>query len=365
LNDTLDLPSPALLFYRELIEANIALMKRLAGRVERLRPHAKTHKTREITRLQLAAGIAKQKCATLAEAEMLAGCAVPDVLIAYPLVGLNCGRLARLMAKFPDTVFSVLADHADGIAQLSAAMQSAGQTVAVVLDLDVGQHRTGVPIGPRAIELYGLLNQSKGLKPGGLHVYDGHNNQAELAGRRSVADALLASVLELRDSLGKLGLAVPRIVFGGTPSFPVWKDLDLPEAELSPGTCVLYDRGYGGKFAELSFTPAALLLTRVVSRPTPDRVTFDLGYKAVASDPPAGERCMLLDLPEGRAVIHNEEHLVIETAHAERYRPGDVALAIPTHVCPTVALHKEAIVIANGQAIDRWQIVARDRVLTV
>jgi D-serine deaminase-like pyridoxal phosphate-dependent protein len=112
-------------------------------------------------------------------------------------------------------------------------------------------------------------------------------------------------------------------------------------------------------------TPAALLLTRVISRPTSTRVTFDLGYKAVASDPPAGKRCVLLGVPSYEAVLQNEEHLVIETPLAERFKPGDEVLAVPTHVCPTVAMHQRAYIIEGGKLAGTWAVVGRDRVLTV
>jgi D-serine deaminase-like pyridoxal phosphate-dependent protein len=112
-------------------------------------------------------------------------------------------------------------------------------------------------------------------------------------------------------------------------------------------------------------TPAAVLFTRVVSRPTANRVTFDLGTKAVASDPPMARRVHLLDVPVYEVVGHNEEHLIIETPDAGRFTPGDVAYALPGHVCPTVALHREAHVVEGGRITDHWPIVARDRVLTV
>ena len=103
----------------------------------------------------------------------------------------------------------------------------------------------------------------------------------------------------------------------------------------------------------------------MVSRPTPTRVTFDLGTKSVASDPPAGKRVTLLDFPEYQAVGHNEEHLIVETPEASRYKPGDVVYALPAHICPTVALHKEALVADGGKVVGRWAVAARDRVLTV
>jgi D-threonine aldolase len=356
--------SPALLFYPELIRRNLARVLELAGGPDRLRPHVKTHKTREIVQLELAAGITRHKCATLAEAELLAGAGAPDVLIAYPLVGPNCERLARLAAAFSQCRFSVTADSPGAVRALSAAVSAAGQVVEVLLDLDVGQHRTGIAAGERAVELYGQIARSPGLRPGGLHAYDGHNHQTDRAARAAAVDALLGPVLDLRRTLEARGLPVPRLVLGGTPTFPMYAGLDLPGLECSPGTFILHDAGYGGRFPDLTgFVPAAVLLTRVVSRPTADRVTFDLGTKAVASDPPAGQRLTLLGLPEARPVAHNEEHYVVETPEAERYSAGDVAYAIPTHVCPTVALHRFAQVVEGGRVVGRWEVVARDRQL--
>src|SRR5262249_51956923 len=141
---------------------------------------------------------------------------------------------------------------------------------------------------------------------------------------------------------------------------------DLPGLECSPGTCFLHDHGYGTRYPDLpGFVPAALMLTRVVSRPTANRVTFDLGTKAVASDPPAGKRCAILGLSRYEAVAHNEERLVIETPEADGFTPGDVAYAVPTHVCPTCALHRQACVVEDGRVTEMWDIAARDRVLSV
>jgi D-serine deaminase-like pyridoxal phosphate-dependent protein len=363
--DTSGIYSPALVFYKDLIRRNVARAIEMAGGAARLRPHVKTHKTREIVRLELDAGIDKHKCATLAEAEMLADCGVPDILLAYPMVGPNCQRLARLVQKFPRSRIAVVADHPDATRSLSEAMKSAGQTVDVLIDLDVGQHRTGIPAGAQAIALYEMFAKLPGLRPGGFHVYDGHNHQESLSDREAAVHDLLAPVLEMRAALEKKGVVVPRLVLGGTPTFPVFAKMNLPGQELSPGTCVLHDHGYGSHFPDMNFTPAALLLTRVISRPTPTRVTLDLGYKAVASDPPAGQRVVLLDVPDYKAVLQNEEHLVIETPAADKFPVGTEVYAVPTHICPTCAMHKQAYVVEGGKVIGTWDIVARDRILSV
>jgi D-threonine aldolase len=159
---------------------------------------------------------------------------------------------------------------------------------------------------------------------------------------------------------------VPRLVLGGTPTFPVFARMDLPGMECSPGTCVLHDHGYGTRFADLAgFVPAALLLTRVISRPTSTRITLDLGYKAVASDPPAGKRCVLLNVPDYEPLLQNEEHFVVETPAAGRFEPGAEVYALPTHICPTCAMHRQAYVVEDGRVTGTGDIAARDRMLTI
>lgn len=358
--------SPALVFFKDLIRQNIAEVIRLAGSAAKLRPHVKTHKTREISQMELEAGITKHKCATVAEAEMLAQAGAPDVLIAYPIVGPNCQRLASLIKKYPRTRFSALVDHPKAMAALGQAMTAAGVTLDVLIDLDVGQHRTGIPADKEAIALYEQIARTPGLRPDGFHVYDGHNHQEGADERQAAVDALLVPVFAMRKALEAKGIPVPRLVCGGTPTFSIWAKMDFPGLECSPGTFVLYDNGYGSKFADLKgLIPAALLVTRVISRPSPTRVTLDLGYKAVASDPPAGKRVILLDVPEHTAVLQNEEHLVIETTKPNEMTPGDVVFAIPTHICPTCAMHQRAYVVENGAVTGTWDIAGRDRVLTV
>jgi D-serine deaminase-like pyridoxal phosphate-dependent protein len=364
--DTSAILSPGLLFYADLIRQNVTRALELVGDPSRLRLHVKTHKCPDIVKLERSYGITKHKVATVAEAEMVARCDAPDVLLSYPVVGPNIERMVALVKAYPSTRFSVLADHPLAVEALSAAMKRAGLEIDVLLDVDVGQHRTGIAPGPEAVEVYEAIDRLPGVRPAGLHVYDGHNHTPDFVERQTLAMKQLEPALNLRATLDGKGLPTPGLVLGGTPTFPVYARLDLPGLECSPGTLILHDNGYGSRFADLAgFTPAALLLTRVISRPTPTRVTFDLGYKAVASDPGPGKRLTLLDLPAHDQVLQNEEHLVIETPEAGRFKPGDEALAIPTHICPTVALHQRAYVIESGKLVGTWDITGRDRVLSV
>ena len=156
-------PSPALLVYPDRVEENIRKMIEIAGGVDRLRPHMKTNKLPEVVRMQIDEGITRFKCATIAEAEVAATCAAPDVLLAYQPVGPNVQRFVQLVKKFPGTRFSALVDDEGAILALSRAASAAGVTLELFLDLDCGMHRTGVAPGPKAVELYRRLSNSPGL----------------------------------------------------------------------------------------------------------------------------------------------------------------------------------------------------------
>ena len=224
--------------------------------------------------------------------------------------------------------------------------------------------RTGIDPGDPAAALYSLIAGLPGLVPDGLHAYDGHIHETDVQARRISVRAVQEQTLALRDRLLNAAPPVPRLVLGGTPSFPIHAALEEPGVECSPGTIVLHDHGYATRYADLPFTPAALLLTRVVSHPRPGRLCLDLGHKAVAADP-AGPRVHLIDLPEPTFVGHSEEHLVVDTPAADRYPVGSWLLGIPTHICPTSALHRRVYVIVDGKRVDEWDVTARDRVINL
>ena len=357
-----EVASPALLVYPARVETNLKEMLRVAGGAERLRPHIKTHKLPEVVRMQMAHGITKFKCATTAEAEMAAACGATDMLLAYQPVGPNVRRLVELVKTFPKTKFSTIADDAKALRALSVAGTGAGLRLNVLLDIDCGMHRSGVEPGSAALELYRLISSLRGLKPGGLHAYDGHIYDRDPIARGLACETAFAPVARFREQLIQTGLPVPNVVAGGTPTFPF--HAPRKGVECSPGTCIFWDFGYATKLPDLEFFPAALLLTRVISKPGSNRLCLDLGHKAVASENPH-PRVHLLELPDAKAITHSEEHLVIETDRAEEFAVGACFYGIPWHICPTVALHGEAVVIKDGRAAERWRILARERRLTI
>ncbi len=291
--------TPCLAVSPRVIRSNYQAMITIAGTADRLRPHVKTHKCAQIVQIGASLGITKHKCATLAEAEMLAKIS-NDVLIAYPLVGPNIVKLASLSAAYPQVRFSTLVDCISAAELVSQIFTSAGRTLDVLIDVNVGMNRTGISTGSNAIELAKRIKALPSLNLVGLHVYDGHNHQPALAERLQAVETLMQPVVRMIGELKQLGMAVEKLVCGGTPTFPVfahWANLpankasakaqELPPVELSPGTSVLSDYNYGRDFPDIQgIQPAAILLTRIVSKPGPGLVTVDLGHKAVAADQP-------------------------------------------------------------------------------
>lgn len=350
--------SPSLLFYRERMERNLAEMIRIAGGPGRLRPHVKTHKLPELIQRQIELGINRFKAATLAECAMAARAGAGDILLAFQPVGPSIGDWVEMTQSFPGTRFSCLADDSGALTALSAAAVARNLQLEVLIDLDVGFHRTGIPPGRDAEQLYSQLTTLPGLRPGGLHAYDGHITDLNLEDRTVRCMEAFVPVEALSATLISRGWLVPRLVVGGSPTFPIHAQRD--GVELSPGTTVLWDAGYAQKFPDLPFLPAAVLVSRVVSKPSPDRLCLDLGHKAVASEMPH-PRVEFLNLVGANPIMHSEEHLVVECPDAQRWKVGDVVYAVPRHICPTVALHERVNVVEEGTVKERWTVTARSR----
>ncbi|MCY4401125.1 MAG: D-TA family PLP-dependent enzyme [Candidatus Poribacteria bacterium] len=358
-----NIPSPSLVVYKELVQQNIAhAIETVGGDVSKLRPHAKTHKTAEIIQMEREAGILKHKCATLKEAEMLAQNGIEDILIAYQMVGPNINRFLSLCQRFPDVDFKVIVDHKDAVIALSDAALKYSLSIKAMLDLDVGMRRTGVPVSDKAVEIYESIDQSDGLQPCGLHVYDGHIHDTEFIQRMNACNQSLAQVELMQDKLTEKGLPIPLIVMGGTPTFPIYAKTDGVEA--SPGTFVFHDYGYASNYPDLGFIPAALLLSRVISIPTSTRFTLDLGHKAIAADP-EGKRGTILNIENAEVDTQHEEHWAINVPDTKQIQIGQEVYVCPTHICPSVALHPFYFVIdADGYYRETWDVISRNRNLT-
>jgi len=358
--DTVD--TPALVLYPERIKKNIQLLIKTIDDGRRLRPHIKTHKSLEAIRLTMDAGINKFKCATIAEAELLGIAKAPDVLLAYQPVGPKAIRFAQLVRHFTSTAYSCLVDNINTARQLSLVANDHAIEIAVYIDLNVGMNRTGV-VPTDALELVEACLTLPGIKLMGLHVYDGHLRDADLQVRKEKCDLSFSAVQALRSVINNKFQKDVTIIAGGTPTYPIHSQ--RTDIECSPGTFIYWDKGYSELLTEQQYLFAALVVSRVVSKPAKDMICIDLGHKAVASEGPLANRVYFLNAPNLKPIGHSEEHMVMQVEGVNDYSVGDVLYGVPFHICPTVALHQRPAIVKDKHVVEYWDTISRNRLITI
>ena len=361
-SDTSNLISPSLLIYPDRIEKNIKEMISLVDDVKRLRPHIKTHKTAEIIKMQMQHGIRKFKCATIAEAELLGSCGVDEVLLAMPLVGANMKRFITLMETFPQSEFSTLIDNPKMLQQIATLAEGEKVIISVWMDINSGMNRTGIVPDENAVTLFHQIEENPNLEAKGLHIYDGHIRETEFNEQKKVVDAAFVAVEKLKKAIEDKGGKVTDIVVGGSPSFPVHAQRGT--VNVAPGTTLLWDARYGELFPYMHFKMAAVLFTRIISKPTQNILCFDIGHKSIAPEMNF-PRVQFLNLPDSEQISQSEEHLVVKVKDGSLYEVGDSFYALPMHVCPTVAKYETLQVVENGSIADEWKVAARNQKITI
>jgi len=353
-----ELDSPALVVFPDRVKHNIQLAIDMIGDVSRLRPHIKTNKSPDVAKLMLKAGITKFKCATIAEAEMLAQCNAPDVLLAYQPLGPKLHRFISLIKKYPATKFSCLTDNIAAADDQASAFNSNGLTVPVFIDLNVGMNRTGISPDEKAVDLAKHCLTLKGIALTGLHAYDGHIRDVDYEIKKQKCYEAFASVQKLNEKL-----KLSTIVMGGSPAFSV--HCKRKSIECSPGTFVYWDKGYSDLCPEQKFLPAIVLVTRVISLPSANKICTDLGHKSVAAENEITRRVFFLNADGLKPVGQSEEHLVLETKEDHSFKAGDIFYGLPYHVCPTVALYERVYTIEKGIVSGEWRNISRDRKISL
>ncbi|WP_276347695.1 D-TA family PLP-dependent enzyme [Daejeonella sp. JGW-45] len=361
-----NIDSPALLVYKDRALDNIRQVLTMVRDPKQLRPHVKTHKLTEICRMMQDAGIRKFKAASIAEAEMLGIAGAEDVMLAYQPGRPKFLRFLNLIREYPGTRYSCLLDNIESgrmFADLFSNSEAAkrGAVLPVFIDLNVGMNRTGIKPGAA----YGLFNDIQSLRElefKGFHAYDGHIRDVDLAERTAHCENDFKEAEVLREKIKEEGGQLPLLVAGGSPTFAIHSK--KVNTECCPGTFVFWDKGYRDTLPEQDFKYAALVMTRVVSLPAENKICIDLGYKSVASENELTNRVGFLNYPELKPSGHSEEHMVIEVEKGHSFKIGDIFYAVPVHICPTVALFENALVVQDGELTDTWRVVARDRVIT-
>lgn len=359
--------TPALVIYPDIVEANItATLRQLGHDPNRWRPHVKTAKLGFVMRKLIERGVTNVKCATTLEMQTACEAGAQDLLVAYPHVGANARRVQELARQFADRRVSALVESPEQI----KAWQ--GSAISLFIDINGGMDRTGVEQA-RAEQIVSLAQaiQAAGLEFRGLHYYDGHMSKYALPEREAKAHAGYDRLMQLVATLSDAGIAVAEVITAGTPAFPCTLTY-APFAKASfihrasPGTVVYGDATSAGQLpAEYGYKPAAIVITTVVSHPTPQRITCDAGHKTVSAD--AGiPTCAVLGRPDLQPHKPSEEHLPIDVPEgALRPAPGDHLYLVPRHVCPTVNNFDYAVLVARGQIIGVERVTARGREMPV
>ena len=360
--------SPALGVYLDKVRENLRrVIAHASGRADRWRPHVKTTKIPEVFMEMARAGVRHFKCATTREAQHLLhvvdheGIRGADLLLAYPLVGPSLRRLAHLARTHANSRVSVLCED-------PAAVASIPPELSIFVDVNSGMNRTGVPIEDESSILE--IARVAGERFRGIHFYDGHIHGDDAVDRRSMAFEAYDRLMGLLGRLDREGLTVGEVITSGTPSFlyalayEPFGESGAPIHRVSPGTVVFHDLRSEQEIEDLDLLPAAVVLSRVVSHPAADIVTCDAGSKSIAAE--AGDPCAFaVGHPELEALTPSEEHLPFRVHARARPERGSILLLVPTHVCPTVNLAEEALLIDEGRFVGAVSVRARGHDLLV
>jgi len=360
-----EIPTPALLLDLDRFERNLA---RMAAHVRRtgkhLRPHAKTHRCPEIARRQVAAGALGVACAKLGEAEVMAAAGVRGLLITTEIVApIALRRLMRLVAAAPETL--IVVDNAENVAALGRQAAANGVVVNVLVDVDVGNRRTGVAPGEPALALARAVAGEPALRFRGLQGYAGHC--AHVVGwdtRRQASLGALGPLMETRARCERAGLRVDIVAGGSTGTWDI--DVELPGlTELQSGSYCVMDLEYrriGGRSDALltEFEMALTVVATVVSVPTRDRAMVDAGLKAFSTDKPFPPEPV--ERPGIEYGFAGDEHGRLTVTDPSRApRLGERIEFFPPHCDPTINLYDRVYGVRGERVEAVWEIAARGR----
>lgn len=346
-----ELDTPTLLLDRAASDRNLAQMAAFfRSRPTKLRPHFKNHKCVTLAKRQLAVGAMGITCAKLGEAEILVEHGVANVLIANQVVGkIKTSRLARLANRASITV---AVDDIEQAAEISRAASVEGSTVHLLIEVDIGMGRCGVPCGPAALDLARRVGDLPGVRFAGLQAYEGHLvNVLDRSERASRARAAMQQAVDTRRTIEAAGIPVGCLSGCSSATYDSTGTLEGVD-EVQAGTYATMDRQYHRLAPE--FEIALSILVRVISRPTPHKAVLDVGVKGAGSEFGVPS---IRDFPDVEIpVFLAEEHCIVQKS--PDWRIGQALQLIPSHACTTCNLYREIVIHEDGRVVDVWPIEA-------
>jgi D-serine deaminase-like pyridoxal phosphate-dependent protein len=352
-----EVETPVAIVDLDRLEANLQRLQSYAdSHAIALWPHTKTHKAPEIGLRQLALGARGLTVAKTGEAEVFAEAGAERILVHYPVLGADkWDRLARLAADGLELTVAV--DGAASAEGLSAALDRVGARAQLLVELDVGLHRTGQVTSEGALSVAERLSSLPAVEVAGISCYPGHSrgDAATIRSRLLAADAF---VRETRDAFTKAGIRCDRISGGSTPTRYLTHETCI--TELRSGTYAFLDRVDGPSEPDGGLAACALWVeATVVSDAVAGQVVIDAGSKTLSSDPhPEGGHGALLEWPGANLHSINEEHGYVSVSGAhDGPAVGDHLRVIPNHACGCVNLHDGLLGVRNG-VVERVIVVS-------
>lgn len=331
--NTSALETPALLLDLAAMERNQTRMTEFFKTVPaKLRPHTKTHRSPALAKFQLQSGAQGICCGNLQEAQAMIAAGIRDVLVTKEIV--QPQEIARAIELAKNSEILVVVDDSGIVAQFAQAAQNAGVTLRILIEVDIRLKRAGVAPCEPTLELARVIAASRGLHFQGLMGYEGSMQNFDAAARERECRASIATLLETRDLLEHANIPVHTVSVGASTTYKIVATIP-GVTEVQPGSYLTADARYLAAWSD--FEPALSVLTTVISRPHPTRVTTDVGQKKMSSDAGLplvkngnGLRCLAL----------NEEHCILERADdAPNFHVGDRLELLPFHGGTTIPLY--------------------------
>jgi 3-hydroxy-D-aspartate aldolase len=339
--------TPALLLDLDAFEANLArMMEQVKRSGKALRPHAKAHKCVEIAKRQLAAGACGVCVATLAEAELMASAGISGILLTSPVA--DPAKMARVVK----TGAMVAVDHVQQVEWYQQAAQAAGRQLDMLIDLDVGDHRTGARSTEQAVEIAEAIARSANLNLRGLQGYSAKGSHLAGVEGQQLSRSTWAHAAEVRDALARKGIATDIVSGGSTGTWQI--DTANPEiTEMQAGSFVLMDLEY--RKAGVDFPQVITVLGTVVSANHDKFVTTDAGIKSFSTDrayPPEAA-----NLPGLTYRFGGDEFGYLNVDDPQNLpRLGQKIEFIPPHCDPTVNLYNRIYACRGDRVEAVWPV---------
>ena len=363
-----ELDTPALIIDREIMISNLKFMQDYADSYNvALRPHTKTHKMPELAKLQEKLGAKGIAVAKVGEAEVMAAAGLRDIFIANEIVGTQKLQRVRKLAEEGVNISFGL----DSIAQaemVEAVFEGARHKAQVVIEIEVGENRSGMIEESDYLELLAYLKSCKNIRLKGLFSHDGSSYGASGVDEcREIHMAAQRRTLRFVELARDEGMEMETVSIGSSPSmmqrFPILEGI----TEIRPGTYIFMDAGQANAYGSLERT-AATILTTVISRPTSERVITDVGAKGLTAQTASDGFCatkglgLIKDWPGVTVFTVYDEHAIIyHREFRDAVRVGDKIEIIPNHICPVVNLHENAYIVSGGEVVQVIPVECRGK----